>query len=161
MNFNRLEYIKNVNANDNWAYCAYPKKSYFQLNFKKRAGVESHVLNLPKGALIILSQTPPVETQKQTGNNKRYLTHVVELVNDGDEDKPQWDESDWGIFRWVKVSWVVADFQDPSSMPLDKEVMRAEWGWYDTKAKTLEGDNLMSTWGNINNLRDHLKLIFC
>lgn len=153
MDFTRLEYIKNVNPDNDWAYQIYPKKSYFQLNFKAGEGVDNHVFKLSKGSLIILSQRPP-------NKNDRYLTHIVELVNDGDEDKPQWRKGDWGVFRWVKVAWVVANFDDFSSIPLDKEVMQAEWSWYDTKAKSLDSRNLMSKWGNVNILREHLKTVF-
>ena len=73
MDFTRLEYIKNVNADKGWAYEKHPLGAYFQLNFKKGKGVDTHALNLPKGALIILSQKSPI-------NDERYLTHVVELV---------------------------------------------------------------------------------
>jgi len=34
MDFTRLEYIKNVNADEGWAYKGYPVGAYFQLNFK-------------------------------------------------------------------------------------------------------------------------------
>ncbi len=46
------------------------------------------------------------------------MTHVVELVNEGSEDKPQRETGTWGIFRWVKVHWI-ADFNNPSRIPLD------------------------------------------
>jgi hypothetical protein len=154
MDFNYLKYIKNVNGDIGWAYHTYPKGAYFQLNFKEGEGVESHALRLTKKSLIILSQKPP-------NADERHLTHVVELVNEGSEDKSQWQPGTWGIFRWVKVSWVVADFDNPSLIPLDKEVMRAEWGWYDTKAKSLDSRSLRSTWGNMNKLKEHLKPVFC
>ncbi|MBD1929446.1 hypothetical protein H6F74_24845 [Trichocoleus sp. FACHB-90] len=155
MNYTRLEYIKNVNnlnEPDKWAYEDYPLGSYFQLNFKESTGIESHALKLPKGALIILSQKPVA--------NERCLTHVVELVNEGSEDESQWKLREWGIFRWVKVRWVVPDFSDPHRIPLDKDVMKAEWGWYDTKAKLLTSPGLMSQWNNIESLRTHLETVF-
>jgi hypothetical protein len=153
MNFSRIEYIKNVNPDDVWAYHIYPEKSYFQLNFKEGEGVDNHALNLPRGSLIILSQRPPNEQE-------RYLTHVVELVNEGQEDKPQWMRGTWGIFRWVKVHWVAADFNNHSLIPIDRKVMRADWGWQDTKAKRLDSPNLMSEWGTIERLRESLKEVF-
>lgn len=131
MDFARLEYIKNVNDDKAWAYDDYVVGAYFRLNFKKSdtVDVEAHALTLPKGgSLIILSQKPPY--------CERYLTHVVELVNSGSEDEPQQEEGIWGIFRWVKVHWI-ADFGRPSHIPLDKDVMKVNWGWFDTKAKLL------------------------
>ncbi|MEH2327910.1 hypothetical protein [Nostoc sp.] len=85
MDCSRLEYIKNVNDDGDWAYESYPIGAYFPLNFKKNndGGVDNHAFNLPKGSLIILSQ-------KRSGY-ERLLTHVVELVNEGSEDKPQWE----------------------------------------------------------------------
>ncbi|MBD2452853.1 hypothetical protein H6G80_01890 [Nostoc sp. FACHB-87] len=153
MDFSRLEYIKNISDDGKkWAYEYYKVSGYYHLNFKQGKGVENHALHLPKGALIILSQNP--------FEQERYLTHVVELVNEGSEDKLQWDESEqWGIFRWVKVHWV-ADFNNPSKIPVDKEVMQANWGLFDTKAKLLTGEKLMSRWGNIENLRTHLQAVF-
>jgi hypothetical protein len=152
MDFSQLKYIKNINDETVWAYKEYPKHSYFPLNFKRGDGVETHACNLPKGSLIILSQRPPNES-------KRYLTHVVELCNEHHEDKSQWDSGPWGIVRWAKVCWV-ADFSNIDTMPIDQAVMQAEWGRYDTKAKSLESTNLMNKWNNIDNLRDHLKEIF-
>jgi len=49
-----LQYIKNVNADNDWAYKDYPVGAYFQLNFKQGQGVETHAADLPKGALILL-----------------------------------------------------------------------------------------------------------
>ncbi|MBC6429420.1 hypothetical protein FM036_00455 [Nostoc sp. HG1] len=151
MDCTRLEYIKNVNDDKDWAYKVYPIGSYFPLNFKQGKGVDAHTFNLPKGSLVILSQKPP--------GNERYLTHVVELVNEGSEDKPQWETDTWGIFRWGKVHWI-ADFTDVSRIPLDKKEMRAEWGWFDTKAKLLSSQNLIDQWGNIDKLRAHLGEVF-
>jgi hypothetical protein len=153
MDFSRLEYIKNISDDEKkWAYEYYKVGCYYQLNFKQGVRVENHALHLPKGALIILSQNP--------FEQDRYLTHIVELVNEGSEDKSQWDESDiWGIFRWVKVHWV-ADFNNPSNIPLDKEVMQADWGYYNTQAKLLTSPNLMSRWENLENLRTHLQKVF-
>ena len=42
-------------------------------------------------------------------------------------------------------------------MLVDQDVMKAEWGWYDTKAKLLTSPNLMKEWGSIDNLRAHLQ----
>jgi hypothetical protein len=154
MDCSRLEYIKNVNDDgDVWAYEGYLIGSYFRLNFKKNEarGVDNHAFNLPKGSVIILSQKRP--------ESERYLTHVVELVNEGSEDKPQWKTDTWGIFRWVKVHWI-ADFTNPSRIPLDKKEMRAEWGLFDTKAKLLSSPRLMSQWGSIYKLREHLGEVF-
>ncbi|MCW5315233.1 hypothetical protein GTQ43_15865 [Nostoc sp. KVJ3] len=156
MDCSRLEYIKNVNDDDDdvWAYEIYPIAAYFPLNFKKNkdGGVDNHAFNLPKGSLIILSQKRP--------KYERFLTHVVELVNEGSEDKPQWGRDTWGIFRWVKVHWI-ADFTDVSRIPLDQKEMRANWGWYDTKAKLLSSPSLMSQWDNsIDKLRAHLGEVF-
>lgn len=147
MDCTRLEYIKNVNDDKDWAYEGYPIGAYFRLNFKEGTGIDTHAFNLPKGSLIILSQKRP--------EYERYLTHVVELVNEGSEDKPQRETGKWGIFRWVKVHWI-ADFRDISRIPLDQKVMRAEWGWYDTKAKLLSSPKLMEQWGSIDALRAHL-----
>ncbi|MEP0812705.1 hypothetical protein [Coleofasciculus sp. FACHB-SPT9] len=154
INYTRLEYIKNVNnvnEPDKWAYEDYPLGSHFQLNFKEGMGVEAHALKLPKGALIILSQKPV--------GYERCLTHIVELVNEGSEDQSQWKLGEWGIFRRVKIHWV-ADFSNPYRIPLDKDVMRADWGWRDTKAKSLASPSLMSQWNNIESLRTHLKGVF-
>ena len=152
MDFSRLAYIKNINDDTDWAYKEYPLFSYFLLNFKRGDGVVAHVSNLPKGSMIILSQNPPKQ-------NKRYLTHVVELCNGHGEDEPQWDSGPWGIVRWAKVCWV-ADFSNVDTMPADQDVMQAEWGWLDTKAKLLTSPNLMRKWDSIDNLRTHLQKIF-
>lgn len=152
MDFSRLAYIKNINDETDWAYKEYPVFSYFPLNFKRGDGVEAHASNLPKGSLIILSQKPP-------NQSKRYLTHVVELCNEHHEDKPQWDLGPWGIVRWVRICWVT-DFSNVDTMPADQDVMQAEWGWYDTKAKLLTSPSLMGKWGSIDNLRAHLQKIF-
>ncbi len=152
MDFNRLDYIKNVNADNGWAYDSYDVGADFQLNFKQGKGVETHALKLPKGSKILLSQRP-------RGENKRYLTHVVELVNEGKEDEPRWEKEElWGIFRWVKVHWI-ADFGVLSRIPLDENVMIVRWGWEDTKAKRLDSPNLMSQ-GNIESLKERLKKEF-
>ena len=159
MDFNRLDYIKNVSADHGWAYsdCPIAVGAYFQLNFKRgeykdKKSIYDHVLYLPKGSSIVLSQRPP--------ESERYLTHVVELVNKGEEDEEQWKkEEQWGIFRWVKVHWI-ANFQKPSSIPRDKDEMKVNWGWYDTKAKLLKSPNLISEWGSIEKLRSHLKAVF-
>jgi hypothetical protein len=151
MHFFNLKYIKNVNDSDGWAYENQPRYSYFPLAFKRNDGVEAHALNLPKGALIILSQTSP--------QGERYLTHVVELCNNAEEDKCQWSSEPWGIIRWVKVCWI-SDFHNLNAMPTDRDVMKAEWSWFDTKAKSLESSNLMTQWGSIDNLREHLKMVF-
>jgi len=153
MDFSRLAYIKNINDETDWAYKEYPVCSYFPLNFKRGDGVEAHASNLPKGSLIILSQKPPSQS-------KRYLTHVVELCNEHHEDKSQWDSGPWGIVRWAKVCWVAADFSNVDTMPADQDVMQAEWGWYDTKAKLLTSPSLMKKWDSIDNLRAHLQKVF-
>ena len=152
MDFARLEYIKNVNDDNGWAYSDYLIASYFRLNFKRSdaKGVKTHALTLPKGSLMILSQSY---------HQERYLTHIVELVNEGSEDEPQQQEGTWGIFRWVKVHWI-ADFDCPDNIPLDKDVMKVNWAWYDTKAKLLTSPSLMSQWKTIDNLRDALKNVF-
>jgi hypothetical protein len=152
MDIARLEYIKNVNDDNGWAYRYCLVGGYFQLNFKRSDATDvlAHALSLPRGSLIILSQSYTQE---------RCLTHVVELVNEGSEDEPQQEEGTWGIFRWVKVHWV-ADFSCPDNIPLDKDVMKVNWGWFDTKAKLLTSPRLMSEWGTINNLRDALQRVF-
>ncbi|MGB3292300.1 MAG: hypothetical protein WBB01_04800 [Phormidesmis sp.] len=158
MDIERLEYIKNVNANIDWAYHGYSVGAYFKLNFKageeegKGKGVDNHVLSLPVKSLIILSQKPKDKP-------KRYLTHVVELVNEGSEDKSQWEGGTWGTFRWAKVHWV-ANLVNLDRIPIDEEVMKVNWGWFDTKAKLLSSPGLMSEWGNIETLRVHLKETF-
>ncbi|MEH2054146.1 hypothetical protein [Nostoc sp.] len=153
MDCSRLEYIKNVNNDSDWAYESHPIGAYFPLNFKenKDGGVDNHALNLPKGSLIILSQKRP--------GYERSLTHVVELVNEGSEDKPQWETGTWGIFRWVKVHWI-ADFKDVSRIPVDQKEMIVNWGWFDTKAKLLSSPKLMEQWGSIDKLRAHLGQVF-
>ncbi len=144
MNLERLEYIKSVSHPDgHWSYEKYRKGSYFPLNFKQGAGVDTHVANLPTGALILLSQSY---------QGKRYLSHMVEIVNDASEDRPQWDSSDWGIVRWVKVVWSA----EPSRAPLNQDVLDVNWGWYDTKAKSLDSQSLMTRWKSLDALRNHL-----
>ena len=154
MDTTNLNYIKNVSNDMGWAYAEHPVSSYFLLHFSRNSlGADNHAFNLPKGSLIILSQNPPF-------GPVRYLTHVVELVNDGIEDKPQWkNDEDYGVLRWVKVLWA-ANFSDHSTIPVDSEVLRANWGWYDTKAKLLNSPKLMTEWGDINSLRVHLGSIF-
>jgi hypothetical protein len=166
MNYNRLEYIKNVNNVNNPEQWAYDEQDSgenrlligdkFRLNFRTNITtadtVKNHALKLPQGSLIILSQNPL--------GKKRFLTHIVELINEGSKDKSEWEESDqWGIFRWVKVHWI-ADFDHPNSIPLDKDVMKANWSFQGTKAKRLESPSLMFEWKNINNLRTHLQTVF-
>ena len=144
-----LQYIKNVNDDNDWAYKDYPVGAYFQLNFKQGQGVEAHAADLPKGALILLSQKPPFKSD-------RYLTHIVELANEGLENKPQWESHIWGIFRWVKVCWV-ANFNTPEEIPLDKNVMQVDWGWQNTQAKSLTSQGLMSRWNDIETLKAQVK----
>ncbi|MEH1787200.1 MAG: hypothetical protein V7L23_16875 [Nostoc sp.] len=170
MDCSRLDYIKSVTdkgSGTQWAYPEYPIGAYFRLNFKRRESttvVESHARNsLLKGSLIILSQVPHECKDNSTGEQKkipdgckkRYLTHVVELVNEGSEDEPQWEKSPWGIFRWVKVHWT-ADLKNWDSIPVDREIMRVRWGCYNTCAKSLSGDKLIKEWCTIDNLREHL-----
>ncbi len=169
MDFTHLKYIKNVTSWDGkWAYkygnnYYFPltKNSYFRLNFhaskdNENQGVENHAKNLQKGSFIILSQNNKIENEKN-----RYLTHIVELVNEGYEDEPQWykKDEDWKIFRWVKVHWI-ADFNNIISIPVDKEIMKVNWGYQGTLAKSLSARNLMNEWGNIDNLRNHLQSVF-
>ena len=147
MNLERLEYIKNVSHPDgDWSYEKYRKGSYFPLNFKRGSGVDAHVANLPTGALMLLSQAY---------QDKRYLSHVVEIVNDAFEDQPQWESSDWGIVRWVKVIWSA----ESDRAPLDKDVLDANWGWQDTKAKSLGSQSLMTRWKTMDALRTHLSSV--
>jgi hypothetical protein len=87
------------------------------------------------------------------------LTHVVELVNEGSEDKPQWEIGTWGIFQWVKVHWI-ADFKNPSRIPLVQKEMRANWSFQNTKAKLLSSPKLMKQWVSIDKLRAHLGEVF-
>lgn len=159
MDVSRLEYIKNVNADSGWAYHGCNVEDDIKLNFKEGKDVHSHALKLPKGSLIILSQRPK-KFEKFSVPNERYLTHVVELVNEGNEDKPEWTTETWGILRSAKVHWA-ADLDDHSRIPLDKEEMRVNWGWYNTKAKSLAGKSLMSQWNSIEALRTHLEAVFC
>ncbi|MEH2403878.1 hypothetical protein [Nostoc sp.] len=166
MDCDRLDYIKSVTDKGDereWAYPAEYIGSEFKLNFKRSKGVESHAWKLPKGSLIILSQVPhecknntTVEQKKIPGGcKKRYLTHVVELVNEGSEDEPKWGEGMWDVFRCVKVHWI-ADLKNWNSIPVDKEVIRAKWGCYNTCAKSLSSPKLMSEWGTIDRLRERL-----
>lgn len=155
MDTKNLNYIKNVSNDKGWAYAEHPVSSYFLLHFHRKedsAAVEHHALNLPKGSVIILSQRPP--------ERDRYLTHVVELVNDGIEDQPQWkNNEDFGVLRWVKVLWA-ANFSDISTIPVDSVVLKANWGWFNTQAKSLGSPKLMAEWGDIDSLRTHLGSIF-
>lgn len=154
MDTKNLNYIKNVSNDEGWAYAEHPVSSYFLLHFSRKGlGADNHAFNLPKGSHIILSQNPPFGTV-------RYLTHVVELVNDGIEDKPQWNSEDFGILRWVKVLWA-ANFSDINTIPVDKDVLKAKHMLIGTKANLLEHcDDLMKHWGDINSLRAHLGSIF-
>lgn len=155
MDTKNISYIKNVSNDMGWAYAEHPVSSYFLLHFSRNdLGADNHAFKLPKGSHIILSQKPPSGTV-------RYLTHVVELVNDGIEDKPQWkDGEDYGILRWVKVLWA-ADFSDINTIPVDKDVMKAKHSIIGTKARLLEHcADLMNQWGDINSLRAHLGSIF-
>lgn len=151
MKLERLEYIKNINdLSGEWAYAAYRKGAYFPLNFRAGEGVEAHAARLPKGALIILSQNY---------NGMRYLSHIVELANEAAEDQPQWKQEEWGIIRWVKVHWA-ADYLHLDSVPHDEDVMQVNWGWQDTKAKSLASQNLMARWVSLEALRTHLSQYF-
>ena len=154
MDTKNISYIKNVSNDMGWVY-EHPVSSYFLLHFSRNEpGADNHAFNLPKGSLIILSQKPPFGTVS-------YLTHVVELVNDGIEDKPQWkDGENFGILRWVKVLWVV-NFSDITTIPVNRDVMKASIMLIGTKAKLLEHcANLMEQWGDIDSLRTHLGSIF-
>lgn len=155
MDTTNLNYIKNVSNDMGWAYAEHPVSSYFLLHFSRSClGADNHAFNLPKGSLIILSQKPPKK-------DHRYLTHVVELVNDGIEDRPQWkDGEDFGILRWVKVLWA-ADFSDINTIPVDKDVLKAKYMIIGTKANLLEHcADLMTQWGDIDSLRTHLESVF-
>ncbi|MTJ50516.1 hypothetical protein [Dolichospermum sp. UHCC 0259] len=160
MDYSRLKYIKNVdniNHPEKWAY-KYQEDSdeqdenkllighEFQLNFSRRArGVENHVRDLPKGSVIILSQSPRGQS--------RFLTHVVELVTMCYEDQPQWTPDQWGVFRSARVLWVTPHFDNPNRIPVDIDFMRANWGYQGSLAKSLDSKNLKSAWQNdINNL---------
>ncbi len=157
MNLEQLKYIKNVShlENGKWAYKAYGKSSYFPLNFREGRGVEANAMNLKKGDLIILSQNYRAE-QSQNAEGTRYLSHVVEVVNEWHEDRPQWRNSEWGIVRWVKVVWANAD---PEQAPLDAELKR-DWGWQNTQAKSLKSPSLMGYWQSLDTLQAHLKKVF-
>ena len=163
MDYRRLKYIKNVNNLNNPENWAYNKQDSgenrlligdeFRLNFrtdiKTAEEVKKHTLKLPKGSLIILSQRPL--------KKERFVTHVVELVNESSEDKCQWESGEWGIFRWVKVHRI-ANFDDPASIPVYKKVMQETWVQQGTMTASLENcKRFMSQWGNIDNLRTHLK----
>jgi hypothetical protein len=157
MSLDNLKYIKNVTDTSGkiWAYKEHILNSYFPLYFKQGDnGVEKNALKLLKNDLIILFQKSPED-------DRGYLTHLVELVNEREEDKAQWGEDHtWYVFRWVKVHWVT-NFNNLNPLTLDSDAMRVDWGCQNTMAKSLEGPNLMKEWGNINNLRDHLRPIFC
>lgn len=152
MDCNRLDYIKSVSDKGDvteWAYPEYPIGAYFRLNFKRSESttvVESHARKLPKGSLIILSQVPHECKDNTTGEQKkipdgykkRYLTHVVELVNDGSEDEPQWgkDPGTWEIFRLVKLHWI-ADLNNYPKIPVEYDVMKVKLGLRNTYAISL------------------------
>lgn len=147
MNLERLEYIKSVShLEGKWAYPEYREGAYFKLNFKQGTGVEAHAAKLPKGALVLLSQNY---------QGKRYLSHVVEIVNEACEDQPQWEISDWGIVRWIKVIWAA----ESDTAPLDAETLEVDWGWHNTKAKALDGPNLMKRWHTLDALRAHVSTV--
>jgi len=161
-----MDYIKSVSDKGDqtqWAYSAESIGSNFKLNFKTGKGVKSHARKLPKGSLIILSQVPHECKDNTTGEQKkipdgykkRYLTHVVELVHEGSEDEANWGEDPWGTFREVKVHWI-ADLSKWESIPVDKEVMLAKWGCYNTYAISLSSHNLMKEWCTIDKLRKRL-----
>ncbi|MEH2089861.1 hypothetical protein [Nostoc sp.] len=170
MDCNRLDYIKSVTDQGDdkqWAYPEYPIGAYFRLNFKRRESttvVESHARKLPKGSLLILSQIPhdckdntTVEHKKiPDGCKKRYLTHVVELVNEASEDEPQWGEEVWGIFRWVKVHWIT-DFSNCRKIPVELDVIKVKWSRRNTYAISLESKTLKAHWNDVHDLREHLK----
>lgn len=147
----KLDYIKNVtHQNGGWAYKDIPVGAYFPLNFHRIQGAETHVVKLPMGSLIVLSQRPDK-------SGERHLTHIVELVNDGNEDLKQQDpNSEWGLIRWVKVKWVV-DFSNTQKIPLDQTVMQVEWGKYNSFAKSLDSEKLMEKWGSVVELRHQIQ----
>ena len=124
--------------------------AYFPLNFHRNKNTETHVQKLPKGSLILLSQRPDK-------NGDRHITHIVELVNEGQEDLEQVNSnSEWGLIRWVKVKWV-ADFSNTKKIPVDQDVLKVEWGKYSGLAKSLASKNLMAEWGSIMDLRHHIQ----
>ena len=169
MDFTYLKYIKNITSWDGeWAYeygnnnyFPLTQNSYFRFSFHKSEDNENqrgdnHAQNLEKGSLMILSQNKKIEKE-----NNRYLTHIVEVVNEGYEDEPQWykKDEDWKNFRWVKVHWI-ANFNNISSIPVDKEIMKVNWGYQGTLAQSLKASNLMNEWGNIDSLRNHVESVF-
>ncbi|MEH2353735.1 hypothetical protein [Nostoc sp.] len=172
MDCNRLDYIKSVTDKGDdkqWAYDEYPIGHTFPLNFKRRESttvVESHARKLLKGSLIILSQVPHECKNDTTGEQKkipdgckkRYLTHVVELVNDGNSDEEQlkWGEDPWGISRLVKVHWI-ADFNNYPSIPVELDVIKVKWNRRNTYAISLESKKLKAQWNDVYELRKHLK----
>lgn len=167
MDCNRLDYIKSVTDKGDereWAYSSESIGSEFPLNFKRGKGVESHARKLPKGSLIILSQIPHECKDNITGEEKkipdeckkRYLTHVVELVNDGSKDEPRWGEEPWGIFRCVKVHWI-ADFNNYQTLPVELDVIKVKWTRRNTYAISLESKTLKAKWNDVYELREHLK----
>ncbi|MEH2109097.1 hypothetical protein [Nostoc sp.] len=166
-----LDYIKSVTDKGNEREWAYSDQSIgigseFKLNFKRSKGVESHARKLPKGSLIILSQVPHECKDDLTGEKKkipdeckkRYLTHVVELVNDGNYDEQQlkWGEDPWGIFRLVKVHWIT-DFSNCRKIPVELDVIKVKWSRRNTYAISLESKTLKAHWNDVHELREHLK----
>ncbi|MEH1887954.1 MAG: hypothetical protein V7K92_00340 [Nostoc sp.] len=171
MHWNRLDYIKSVTDKGDereWAYDKHPIGACFQLNFKAsentREKVKSHARKLPKGSLIIFSQIPHECKDNTTGEpkkipdecKKRYLTHVVELVNDGSKDERDWLEEPWGIFRCVKVHWI-ADFNNYQTLPVELDVIKVKWSRRNTYAISLESKTLKDQWKDVYKLREHLK----
>lgn len=65
------------------------------------------------------------------------------------------ESSDWGIVRWVKVIWS----DDPETAPLDAEVLDVNCGWYDTKAKSLDSQSLVTRRKTLDALRTHLSSV--
>ena len=96
MNWEHLQWTKNVRPDEGWAYSQFKKSELFKLAWKND---ENDAHRLERGDLILLRQ-------------HGYVTHVVKIL-DRRADREDWD-GDFNIYRIVEVIWSL-DFSTPSA----------------------------------------------
>ena len=114
MNLSKLQFVKNIDDPNNWAYSDWAQGSQQQLHWSSATGSFTNADKANIGDMILLVQKPP-------GIDSTIATHLVEVSSINAEEI---NDNEWGIVRQVKVIWV-ANHQFPSCVPKDKDI----FGW--------------------------------